>query len=49
MTSDNYNRLLKKYVKGEYKKAKADLSSCFIDRGMQFARPTGLVGEVTRA
>ena len=42
-----YNPLLRQYVSAAYKQSKGDLYACFIQRGLDFVAPNGLVGMIT--
>jgi hypothetical protein len=47
MGSKHFNTWLKDYIKENYKAAKADLCVAFIDRGLAFTTPTGLMSMIT--
>lgn len=47
MGSGNMNLWLSGWVKKHYPDEKNDLCTCFINRGLQFAKQNGLFGEVT--
>jgi hypothetical protein len=47
MGSKYYSSALKAFVSREYKDAKPDLCTCFIERAFAFVKPIGFVGEIT--
>ena len=42
-----YNSILKAFINKEYKNAKADLCTAFIERGLAFTNKKGLMGQIT--
>ena len=47
MGSSNMNDKLSKFVKENHPDTKGDLFACFIERGFEFAKPTGYVSMIT--